>query len=74
MGHIIVLGARGDRETEWDAADPESTAKARKAVEGYVDARCLVLATLQPGGEATRVWDFDPQADEIVVTRPLTGG
>src|SRR2546425_1196627 len=73
MGHVILLGARGDREIQWDAADPESTAKARKAFEGYVAARFLAFSTPQPGGDATRVTEFDPEAGEIVITRPLIG-
>jgi hypothetical protein len=75
MGKMYVLGRQGDTEWRWDENDPESVEQARQAFGRYVRARCLAFSTPPgPGGEATRVHDFDPKAPEVIITRPLVGG
>jgi len=74
MGTMRVLGKCGDAEIRWDRADEESVKKARKAFERYVASRFLAFSTSHPRGDATMIDDFDPDAHEVVVTRPLIGG
>ncbi len=74
MGTMYVLGRRGDTEGTWDPADPNSVAKARKEFERYKADRCLAFSTPDIGGDASLIREFDPQAEEIIVSRPLVGG
>ena len=74
MSTMYVLSNRGDTELRWDPSDPSSVAKARSAFDDYRRARYLAFATTTCDGQAVHVGDFDPAADEIVLTRPLSGG
>jgi hypothetical protein len=74
MSTMYVLTERGDTELRWEPSDPGSVDKARKAFDGYRRARYLAFSTPEPGGQAEHVVDFDPQAREIILTRPLSGG
>lgn len=75
MGRMYVLGRQGDTETGWNLGDPESVDQARRAFDRYLRERCLAFsAPARPGGDATRIHDFDPEAGEIFITRPLVGG
>ena len=74
MGKMYVLSRRGDTERTWDPADPNEAAKARKEFERYQADRCLAFSTPDTGGDASLIREFDPDASEIVVTRPLKGG
>jgi hypothetical protein len=74
MHSMHMLGRQGDTETHWDPADPESVRTARRLFEQYKNARCLAFTIREPGGDAFQIRDFDPEAGEIVVTRPLVGG
>jgi hypothetical protein len=74
MSTMYVLSNRGDTEMRWDPSDPSSVAKARSAFDEYRRARYLAFVTTAGDGQAIHVGDFDPKADEIVLTRPLSGG
>lgn len=74
MYTMHVLGRHGDTETYWDPSDPQSLRKARQLFEDYRKAGCLAFSAREPGGEASHIRDFDPEAGEIIVTRPLIGG
>jgi len=74
MGKIVLLGARGDRETPWDPRDAKSTAAARKVFEHHSGTEFRAFEAARPGGEATLVKEFNPEAGEIVISRRLIGG
>jgi hypothetical protein len=74
MNSMHVLGRSGDTQTRWDPRDPKSTQKARHRFETYRQAGFLAFSASAPGAEAVQVRAFDPQAKEILVTRPLIGG
>ena len=69
-----LLASRGDTEIRWDPADEESVTNARKAFKRYGALGYLAFSTPPAGGDATLIRSFDPEADEIIVTRPLFGG
>jgi hypothetical protein len=74
MGTLTVLGSRGDTQVRWDQTSEASVNKARKAFERYLASRFLAFSTPPSGGDATLIREFDADADEIILTRPLIGG
>jgi len=73
MNTLRVLGKRGDDPITWDPANAEQVATAQR--EFYALRRKGFLAfDAPPGGEATEITDFDPDATEILFTRPVSGG
>jgi hypothetical protein len=49
-------------------------ARARGAFETYRRAHALAFAVSTPGEDPVCTRDFDPDAHEIILTRPLIGG
>jgi len=74
MSTMYILGRRGDTERTWNPADPNSAARARKEFERYKADRCLAFSTPDTGGDASLIREFDPDAREIIISRPLIGG
>jgi hypothetical protein len=75
MGKMHVLGRTGDSEMRWDPRDPDSVREARGIFDDYLRDRFLAFSVpLHSGEDATRITQFDPEATEIIVTRPLVGG
>jgi len=74
MCTMYMLSRRGDTEVQWEPSDPASTARARRAFETHRRAHALAFAVSTPGDEPVVTRDFDPDAHEIILTRPLIGG
>ena len=74
MATMHVLGRHGDSELRWNPAQPRSVARAQRRFARYQQGGYLAFSAREPGGEATHIREFDPEAEEIVLTRPLMGG
>ncbi len=73
-GTMYVLGKRGDTELRWDGSDPNSVARARRVFDEFRRARALAFVVSGPGEEPVCTRDFEVEAQEIILTRPLVGG
>jgi hypothetical protein len=71
---MYVLNQRGDTELRWEPSDPESVERARRAFKAFRRTHVLAFAVSHPGEEPVLTRDFDPEAREIIITRPLVGG
>lgn len=76
MGTMRILDRSGDTLLTWDPAD---SAAVREAEELFVRlAAEHKLAFARPAGagadETEQVRHFDPEAEEIIWVRPITGG
>ena len=74
MRTMYMLSRRGDTEVQWDPADPASVARARRAFETYRRAHALAFVVPGPREDPICTREFDPDAEEIILTRPLIGG
>jgi hypothetical protein len=74
MSTMYMLSKRGDTEVCWEPSDAKSVARARRAFEKYRRGHALAFVVSHPGDEPTCTRDFDPDASEIILTRPLIGG
>ena len=71
---MYMLSKRGDTEVQWEPSDPISVARAQRAFDTYRRAHALAFVISGPGKDPICTRDFDPDAEEIVLTRPLMGG
>ena len=77
MGTLRILNSSGDTCVDWDLADHETVRAAEQLFE-----RLLVIekkipfsrAVGAPADDAVQIDRFDPQAQEIIFVRPITGG
>ena len=70
---LRILDQNGDTALEWDVADDLSVEEVREKFDELVSAGHLAYRIDSPtSGEVIR--NFDPTAEEIIVTAPLVGG
>jgi hypothetical protein len=76
-----ILSACGDTIVEWDgrkveAGDPEAIAAVREAEQVFAAqrARGATAFKVAPDQPATRIDEFDPRAEQIVVVPRVAGG
>ncbi len=77
MGILRILDQTGDTAVEWRADDDVSVEHVRAEFDRLVRGErwyAFARDAGAPADAATLVRDFDPSAEEIVLTRPLTGG
>lgn len=74
MSSLCVMGPSGDTKTIWDKNKPDEVAAARQQFntlrqKGYLAFR------VQPGGKpGEQVFEFDPNAEQIILSPPVAGG
>jgi hypothetical protein len=69
-GILRVLSSRGDDEYAWE--DRKSTAAAKKVFDDLIAKHHAAFAKKDDGHE--RIKEFDPNAKEIIMVKPLVGG
>ncbi|MBX7160569.1 MAG: hypothetical protein K1X95_09790 [Acidimicrobiia bacterium] len=78
MGVMRVLGPEGDtRAVEWTREEQESIDAAEAVFRQLLEADRMVPFARAAGAradEASQLHAFDPDAEEILWVRPITGG
>jgi hypothetical protein len=81
MANLRVLSWRGDTKLSYDvrraeAGDPDQAAALEEAERIFRDerARGATAFKVAPGEAATRIEDFDRDADQIVMVPRIAGG
>jgi hypothetical protein len=74
MGVMRILDSSGDTEVLWDVSDDEALAKAASLFGELASEGKLAFERNEPQTTASRVREFNPQADEIIWVRPIQGG
>lgn len=77
MGVMRILGPDGDTAIAWDRAEAASIDEATALFRQLLEADGLVPFARAAGAaasEAAQVDLFDPEAEEILWIRPITGG
>jgi hypothetical protein len=77
MGVLRILGPGGDDRHEWDPDDPEQVRALREQFDDLVASGSLAWSTTRADrepGTATAIREFDPDADQIVVSPRMRGG
>lgn len=76
MGELCNLCDKGDLKINWDKKNPEETKSAEKVFKDLVkDKGYLAFKTTKLGRKSSkRIYEFDPEAEKIVVVPPVKGG
>lgn len=81
MGVLRIMSGRGDDRFTWDLRraeehDPEALAAVREAEEIFREQRSRGATAFraEKGRVATRIDEFDPTLEQIVLIPPLVGG
>ena len=69
-GKLRVLSSRGDDEYAW--TDKKSADKAMKVFDDLIAKKHAAFA--KRGDSHERIKEFDPDASEIIMVKPLVGG
>lgn len=74
MSRLIRMDHTGHTTlAEWSAADPASVEAAVAAFRRELDAGCIAVVP-EGEGSATQVRDLPPDADLVILRRPIAGG
>jgi hypothetical protein len=74
MSRLIRLDQTGHTVlAEWSHEDPAATDVARAALSAELDRGYLAVAS-GAGGEATAVRELPPDAELVIMRRPIAGG
>jgi hypothetical protein len=81
MGVLRIMNGSGDTSVAWDrdglaAADPEAQAAVAEAERLFAKARSegAVAFRINADSNATKLTEFDPDAEEILVVPAMVGG
>jgi len=81
MGMLRVISKRGDDRVQWNeqdalTGDAEANAAIREAerIFAHERARGAIAFRVEPGKQAERIEQFDPQADQIILVPQVIGG
>ena len=81
MGMLRVISKRGDDRVQWNeqdalTGDAEANAAIREAerIFAHERARGAIAFRVEPGKQAVRLEQFDPQADQIILVPQVIGG
>ncbi len=73
MSVLTVLDHTGDTRLEWDASRPDEVAAARASYD-KLKAKSYLAYRVTASGEREVIRQFDPAAENIVMTPQLAGG
>jgi hypothetical protein len=76
IGCLTIPSSNGDTRVMWDTRDEASVAEVRRVFDEMVKANHMLAekVTEAAGHQGEQIRDFDPEAEVIVVHRPLAGG
>ena len=74
MGKISVLNKRGDLSLTWDAANPRQVARGKRFFDKLFGLNYIAFVPAAGSESGAMTREFDPNANSIVMTRPIVGG
>jgi hypothetical protein len=72
-GTLIIMDGRGDTEVHW-GIDNEAEVVAARSAFGDLRRRGYLAYRLRGGRPGEVLREFDPEAEQIVMTPPMRGG
>jgi hypothetical protein len=73
MSKLRVLNQSGDTTLEWDVKDPISVEAVEKEFNQIIKEGYMAFKVDSPT-EGELIRNFDPTAEEIIMTAPMVGG
>ena len=74
IGTMRIMDHRGDTKLMWDSDRSDEVSTARRTF-GDLKKKGYVAFRVDPGGErGVLMSDFDPSAQKMILTPPLSGG
>lgn len=71
---MSTMIAFGEREETWDPTNPEEVERARAAFEEIKSTGPMLAVKMTSDRKGEQIRDFEPEADTILISRPLVGG
>lgn len=74
MSVLRILDHHGDTTLEWDVKNKASVAEVRKEFNSIMKGAGFMAFRIDSPTAGEHIKSFDPDAEEILITRPMVGG
>lgn len=74
MAELSVLGQAGDTKLIWDQRKSAEVQNARKTFDRLVDKGYLAYHVDAEGEKTKRMYEFDEDAEKMILVPPMVGG
>lgn len=73
-GELRTMTKKGDVRATWNARDADEVEAAKAQFDGLRAKGFSAFAVAEDGSPGTRIDEFDPNAQKVVLVPPLAGG
>lgn len=74
MGEIAILGRQGDVKQTWDKNKPDEVDAARTQFDSLRKRGYLAFEVDKVGEKGKQIFDFNSNAERIILAAPMQGG
>lgn len=74
MSEMRILDATGDTKIIWDKNNRDEVDNARDTYKKMKDKGYMAYSVKEDGEKKKVVYEFDPDAEKLILTPPLRGG
>lgn len=75
MSELRIMGRPGDTKVIWDKANADEVKTAKRAFDELVKKRFLAFSVKGKNGDKDqRIYEFDPDAEKVILVPPMQGG
>jgi len=75
QGEIVILDESGDTKIIWDSDKPEEVENAKETFNRFKKKSYVAFKVVgKEGTKGEQLREFDPSADRIIFSPPITGG
>ncbi len=74
MGEMAIMGTEGDVKQMWDSENPEEIAAAKATFDKLTKKGYKAFSVKKDGEKGKQIYEFDPDAEKIVMAPVMKGG
>jgi hypothetical protein len=71
---LQIMSSKGHSSIKWSPNNPAEVEAAEDTFDNYIEKRFSAFRVAKGGGQGERITRFDPDAAEIIMVPPISGG
>ena len=74
MSEMAIMGTEGDVKQMWDLENPEEVAAVKATYDKLTKKGYKAFSVKKDGGKGKEIFEFDSDAEKIIMTPMMKGG